>query len=71
MNGIGVSVADPNAHGGYLDMGIGMMASAASAGITTVGTMMGTGAGGLGAHSGMKLRLSVSLLALGSADEQD
>lgn len=44
-------------HGGYLDMGLGMMASAANVGITTVGSMIGGPGGGLGAHSGMKLRL--------------
>jgi hypothetical protein len=46
----------PSAEQGYLDMGIGMMASAASAGITTVGTMTGSTAG-LGPHSALRLRL--------------
>lgn len=58
MNGIGVGgIEGHNAHGGYLDMGIGMVTSAASAGLTTVNSMIGTGTGGLGNHSGMKLRL--------------
>lgn len=58
MNGLGVSVGEgANGHGGYLDMGIGMVTSAASVGITTVNSMIGSGNGGLGAHSGMKLRL--------------
>jgi hypothetical protein len=58
MNGIGVPPIDglPK-DSGYLDMGIGMMASAASAGITTVGTMIGSNGSGLGTHSGLKLRL--------------
>ena len=58
MNGIGVPSTDNlHSHAGYLDMGLGIMASAASAGITTVNSMMSSGTGGLGAHSGMKLRL--------------
>lgn len=56
MHGLDIA-ADGGNHGGYIDMGIGMMASAASAGITTVNSMIGTSSGGLGAQSSMKLRL--------------
>jgi len=58
MNGLGVvSAENAQRDSGYLDMGIGMMASAASAGITTVGTIIGSNGSGLGVHSGLKLRL--------------
>lgn len=56
-SGAGALAAGHGGHGGYLDMGLGMMASAANAGINTVGSMIGGPGGGLGAHSGMKLRL--------------
>lgn len=42
---------------GYLDMGIGMVASAASVGVSAMGAMVGSGTGGLGQHSTMKQRL--------------
>jgi hypothetical protein len=43
---------------GYFDMGIGMVASAASVGVSAVGAMVGSGqGGGLGFHSTMKQRL--------------
>lgn len=51
------ALAAGHGHGGYLDMGLGMMASAANVGINTVGSMIGGPGGGLGVHSGMKLRL--------------
>ncbi|ORX41097.1 guanine nucleotide exchange factor in Golgi transport N-terminal-domain-containing protein [Kockovaella imperatae] len=64
MHGLGIphseamsTGAGTGSSGGYLDMGIGMVASAASAGITTVGSMMGTGSSGLGPQSAMKLKL--------------
>lgn len=63
MHGLGVPATDlsssnPNLHAaGYLDMGLGMVASAASVGVSTVNAMMGAGGGGLGSHSAMKLRL--------------
>jgi hypothetical protein len=55
--GGGVAGLAGHGHGGYLDMGLGMMASAANVGINTVGSMIGGPGGGLGAHSGLKLRL--------------
>ncbi|WVQ70582.1 hypothetical protein IAR50_000101 [Cryptococcus sp. DSM 104548] len=52
------SGSNTNLHGGYLDMGLGMLGSAASAGVSTMNAMMmGAGGGGLGQHSGMKLKL--------------
>ena len=54
MHGLGTTAGEGiNGHAGYLDMGIGMVASAASAGMS----MMGATGGGLGPHSGMKLGL--------------
>jgi hypothetical protein len=47
----------PSKDAGYFDMGLGMVASAASVGVSTVSSMMGTMGGGLGSHSGLKLRL--------------
>lgn len=60
MHGLGVphTVMNQHANAGYLDMGIGMMASAASVGVSAVGAMVGSGqGGGLGQHSTMKQRL--------------
>ncbi|ODN82823.1 hypothetical protein L202_01090 [Cryptococcus amylolentus CBS 6039] len=66
MHGLGVptgvqadaSGSNPSLHGGYLDMGLGMLGSAASAGVSTMNAMMaGPSGGGLGQHSGMKLKL--------------
>lgn len=58
MHGIGIPSTDVvNGHAGYLDRGIGIVASAASAGMT----MMGGAGGGLGSQSGMKLGLYVEL----------
>ncbi|WOO78809.1 Protein MON2 [Vanrija pseudolonga] len=59
IHGLGVpqSAAAEHANAGYLDMGIGMMASAASAGVSTVTAMIGPTGGGLGQHSTMKQRL--------------
>lgn len=58
MHGLGIpSTEGAHAHAGYLDMGIGMVASAANAGMSTVNSMIGATGGGLGPHSGMKLGL--------------
>ena len=58
MHGLGVPTTEgANGHAGYLDMGIGMVASAASAGMSTVNSMMRATGGGLGPHSAMKLGL--------------
>ncbi|WWC98642.1 hypothetical protein V866_005535 [Kwoniella sp. B9012] len=62
MHGIGVPHTDPtspgtNPHASYLDLGIGMVSSAATAGVNTMNAMMGGQAGGLSAASGVKLRL--------------
>ncbi|WVQ85868.1 hypothetical protein IAT38_008036 [Cryptococcus sp. DSM 104549] len=66
MQGLGVPTTDPSSpgghghhpqHGGYLDMGLGMVASAASAGVSTMNAMMGAAGAGLGPQSTMKLRL--------------
>lgn len=58
MHGTGVPSGDGSAASGtYLDMGLGMVSSAASAGLNSVNSMMGSSGGGLGTHSSMKLRL--------------
>ncbi|WVF67919.1 hypothetical protein IAT40_002681 [Kwoniella sp. CBS 6097] len=62
MHGIGVPHADPtspnaNPHASYLDLGIGMVSSAASVGVSTVNAMMGAVGVGLGPQSMVKLRL--------------
>ncbi|WWC65124.1 uncharacterized protein I303_107738 [Kwoniella dejecticola CBS 10117] len=62
MHGLGVPHMDPtspstNPHASYLDLGIGMVSSAASAGVNTVNAMMGGQGGGLSSASGVKLRL--------------
>jgi len=56
MHGTGVSPAENSSSSGYLDMGIGMVASAASAGVSTVSAMIGTGTG-LGVQSAPKQKL--------------
>ncbi|KAL7422319.1 Endocytosis and vacuole integrity protein [Cryptotrichosporon argae] len=56
MHGLGVPT-DVNHNAGYLDMGIDMVTSAASVGVSTVSAMMGTGGGGLGPKSMLKQRL--------------
>ncbi|OCF58554.1 hypothetical protein L486_04587 [Kwoniella mangroviensis CBS 10435] len=62
MHGLGVLHTDPtspgtNPHASYLDLGIGMVSSAATAGVNTMNAMMGGQGGGLSAASGVKLRL--------------
>ena len=60
MHGLGVPTGEgtgPNA--GYLDIGFGMVASAANVGVNTVSSMMGSQGGGLGPQSGLKLKLYV------------
>ena len=71
MHGLGVPQSDvmsPSSPsqpgGGYLDKGIGMMTSAANVGINTVGSIIGTGSGGLGPNSAIRVKLYVC--ALGS-----
>lgn len=57
MHGLGVPASSTeNVHAGYFDMGIGMVASAASVGVSAVSAALGSG-GGLGPHSYMKQRL--------------
>lgn len=58
MHGLGVPTGDgtgPNS--GYLDIGFGMVATAANVGVSTVSSMMGSQSGGLSAQSGLKLKL--------------
>lgn len=59
MEGIGVphSSEANNGQGSLMDMSIGMMASAASVGVSTVSSMMGQTGGGLGPQSAPKLKL--------------
>ncbi|WWC72496.1 uncharacterized protein I206_106458 [Kwoniella pini CBS 10737] len=62
MHGLGVPHMDPtspsiNPHASYLDLGIGIVSSAASVGVNTVNAMMGGQGGGLSNASGVKLRL--------------
>jgi hypothetical protein len=60
MHGLGVPSGDANGNGpnaGYLDIGFGMVASAANVGVSTVSHIMGSQGGGLGAQSGLKLKL--------------
>ncbi|WVW80931.1 hypothetical protein I302_102922 [Kwoniella bestiolae CBS 10118] len=62
MHGLGVPHTDPtspgtNPHASYLDLGIGMVSSAATAGVNTMNAMMGGQGGGLSSASGVKLRL--------------
>lgn len=56
IHGIGVPSDSTNASG-YFDVGLGIVSAAASAGVNTVTSMMGSEKGGLGLHSGMKQRL--------------
>lgn len=64
MHGLGVPSNESQLHGlnmtgagGYLDKGMSLVTTAASAGITTVSSMMHTVGGGLGPHSSLKLKL--------------
>lgn len=65
MHGLGVPASSTDglhhtgnhATGGYLDMGLGMVASAASVGVSTMSAMMVSETSGLGPISGMKLQL--------------
>ncbi|KAK8850458.1 hypothetical protein IAR55_004376 [Kwoniella newhampshirensis] len=62
MHGLGIPHTDPtspgvSSHAGYLDMGLGMVASAASVGVSTMSAMMGAAGGGLGPQSSMKQKL--------------
>ncbi|RXK40656.1 hypothetical protein M231_02113 [Tremella mesenterica] len=58
MQGLGVpAVEGHHSNPGYLDMGIGMVASAASVGVSTVSSMIGAQGAGLGPQSAMKLKL--------------
>lgn len=59
MHGLGVPASSSeHVNSGYLDMGIGMVASAATLGASAVSSAMsGPTAVGLGAHSGVKQRL--------------
>lgn len=54
--GLGVP-NDSVSSSGYLDMGLGIVSAAASAGVSTVSSMMGSTGGGLGTHSSVKQRL--------------
>ena len=56
MHGVGVPTGDGHS-AGYLDMGIGMVTSAASAGMSTVNSMIRSSGGGLGPQSALKLKL--------------
>lgn len=58
MEGLGVPHAEAgNGQGSLMDMSIGMMASAASVGVSTVSSMMGQTGAGLGSQSAPKLKL--------------
>jgi hypothetical protein len=58
MHGLGVPTGEgPGPNAGYLDIGFGMVASAANVGVNTVSSMMGSQGGGLGPQSGLKLKL--------------
>ncbi|WVR08607.1 hypothetical protein IAU60_005662 [Kwoniella sp. DSM 27419] len=62
LHGLGVPHHDvtssgSNPHSSYLDLGLGMVSSAASAGVSTVSAIMGASGGGLGHQSMVKLRL--------------
>lgn len=58
MHGLGVLNGDgAGSHAGYLDIGFGMVATAANVGVSTVSSMMGSQGGGLGPQSSLKLKL--------------
>ncbi|BEJ02954.1 hypothetical protein CcaverHIS641_0101290 [Cutaneotrichosporon cavernicola] len=58
MHGLGVPASSADhVNASYFDMGIGMVASAASVGVSAVGSLVASGSGGLGPHSAMKQRL--------------
>ncbi|CAK9786560.1 hypothetical protein CC85DRAFT_283171 [Cutaneotrichosporon oleaginosum] len=58
MHGHGIPASSTdNINASYFDMGLGMMASAASVGVSAVGNLVASGGGGLGPHSAMKQRL--------------
>jgi hypothetical protein len=58
MHGLGVPASSTeHVNASYFDMGIGMVASAASVGVSAVGQLVASGSGGLGPHSAMKQRL--------------
>lgn len=63
MHGLDVPTNDSQAtglnlqHAGYLDMGVSMVSSAASAGISTVSSMIGASGGGLSGSAAPKVRL--------------
>lgn len=56
IHGLGLPSEAANSSG-YFDMGLGIVSAAASAGVSTVTSMMGSSGGGLGQHSGVKQRL--------------
>jgi hypothetical protein len=61
MHGLGVPSGEAaGSNAGYLDIGFGMVASAANVGVNTVSSMMGSQGGGLGVQSGLKLKLYVA-----------
>lgn len=58
MHGLGVPASSTdNVNAGYFDMGIGMVASAASVGVSAMSAMVASSGGGLGPHSAVKQRL--------------
>ncbi|WVO17542.1 hypothetical protein L204_105237 [Cryptococcus depauperatus] len=62
IHGVGVPATDSSSsaaslHAGYFDLGLEMVASAASVGVSTMNAMMGASAGGLSSQSTLKLRL--------------
>lgn len=60
IHGLGLPKGDAaGSSSGYLDIGFGMVATAANVGVSTVSSMMGPQSGGLGAQSGLKLKLYV------------
>jgi hypothetical protein len=56
IHGLGLPTESANGSG-YLDMGLGIVSAAASAGVSTVSSMMGSTGGGLGQHPSVKQRL--------------
>jgi hypothetical protein len=63
MHGLGIPTNESQAQGlnissnGYLDMGMSMVSSAASVGMSTVSSIIGSSGAGLGPQSSLKLRL--------------